>query len=145
MIISEGGFMFRNARAHFVPSVAQFAIAYLALWCGLGEPLAAHDTPVDTSKPVIHANVSSNQAPKSTYSNMPTPAVKSVAHAPPPISCKVGAKGVLIDCRVNDGYNLDDVANWFQDDHDRTLQLAVNSVTLAKKFERSFESCADEK
>jgi hypothetical protein len=142
-----GDFMFRNARAHFVPSIAEYAIASLALWCGLGQSLAAHDTPaqVDASKPVAHANVASDQAAKSTYSNMPTTAVKSVADPPPPISCKVGAKGVLIDCRINGGYNLNDVANWFQDDHDRTLQLAVNSVTLAKKFERAYKSCVDEK
>jgi len=41
--------------------------------------------------------------------------------------------------------SLDDVANWFQDDHDRTLRVAVDSVTLAKKAERSFESCVNEK
>jgi hypothetical protein len=55
----------------------------------------------------------------------------------------VRANGVLTDCRINDGYNLNDVANWFQDEHDQTLHLAVNSITLAKKFERSLESCTD--
>jgi hypothetical protein len=56
----------------------------------------------------------------------------------------VAAKGVLTDCRINDGYDLNDVANWFQDEHDRTLQVAVNGVTLAKKFERSFENCVEQ-
>jgi hypothetical protein len=57
----------------------------------------------------------------------------------------VGANGVLTDCRINEGHNLNDVANWFQDEHDQTLHLAVNSITLAKKFEDSLESCTDEK
>jgi hypothetical protein len=119
----------------------------MVLWCGLGQPLAADDAPalVDASKPLANIDVASNLTTKITDSNMPTTAVKNVTDQGPPISCKVGAKGVLTDCRVNDGYNLNDVANWFQDDHDRTLHLAVNSITLAKKFEHSLESCADDK
>ena len=139
--------MYRNTRAHFVPSVAGFAIAVMALCCGLGQPLAADDARalVDASKPLANVRVASNLTTKSADSNMPTTAVKSVTDSRPPISCKVGAEGVLTDCRINEGYNLNDVANWFQDDHDRTLQLAVNSVTLAQKFEHSLESCAEEK
>lgn len=139
--------MFRNTRTHFVPSIAGFATAALALWCGLGQPLAAQDAPalVDASKALANVHVAGDPTTKSTDSNMPTTAVKSVTGPRPPISCKVADKGVLTDCRINEGYNLNDVANWFQDDHDRTLQLAVNSVTLAKKFEHSLESCAEEK
>jgi hypothetical protein len=124
--------MYRNTRAHFVPSIAGFEIAVMALCCGLGQPLA-------------NVRVASNLTTKSADSNMPTTAVKSVTDSRPPISCKVGANGVLTDCRINDGYNLNDVANWFQDEHAQTLHLAVNSITLAKKFERSLESCTDEK
>jgi len=137
--------MYRNTRAHFVPSIAGFAIAVMALCCG--QPLAADDARalVDASKPLANVRVASNLTTKSADSNMPTTAVKSVTDSRPPISCKVGANGVLTDCRINDGYNLNDVANWFQDEHDQTLHLAVNSITLAKKFERSLESCTDEK
>lgn len=122
--------MSRSTRAHFVPSIFGFAIAAMALWSGLGQSLVAYDAAaqVDASK-----------------SDMPTTPVKSVPDSRPPISCKVAAKGVLIDCHINNGYDLNDVANWFQHEHDQTLQLAVNSVTLAKKFERSFESCVDKK
>jgi hypothetical protein len=139
--------MYRNTRAHFVPSIAGFAIAVMALCCGLGQPLAADDARalVDAGKPIANVRVASNLTTKSADSNMPTTAVKSVTDSRPPISCKVGANGVLTDCRINDGYNLNDVANWFQDEHDQTLHLAVNSITLARKFERSLESCTDEK
>ena len=139
--------MYRNTRAHFVPSIAGFALAVMALWCGLGQPLAADDTraPVEASKPLANVRGASNLTTKSADSNMPTTAVKRVTDSRPPISCKLGANGVLTDCRINDGYNLNDVANWFQDEHDQTLRVAVNSVTLAKKFERSLESCMDEK
>jgi hypothetical protein len=134
--------MYRNTLAHVVPS-----IAVMALCCGLGQPLAADDARAmgDASKPLANVRVASNLTTKSAGSDMPTTPVKSVTDSRPPISCKVGANGVLSDCRINDSYNLDDVANWFQDEHDQTLHLAVNSITLAKKFERSLESCTDEK
>lgn len=108
----------------------------------------AGNSPSNNADAVVKANDNKADAMvkmDAHYSNMPTTAVKNVAYPRPPISCKVSAKGVLIDCRINDGYDLNDVANWFQDDHDRTLQVAVNSVTLAKKLERSFESCLDKK
>ena len=137
--------MYRNTRAHFVSS--GFAIVVMALCCGSGQPLAADDARalVDTSKPLANVRVAGNLTTKTADSNLPATAVKSVTDSRPPISCKVGAGGVLSDCRINDGYNLNDVANWFQDEHDQTLHLAVNSITLAKKFERSLESCTDEK
>jgi hypothetical protein len=139
--------MYRNTRAHFVPSLAAFAIAVMVLCCGLGQPLAADDARalVDTSKPLANVRGANNPTTTSADSNIPTTAVKSVTDSRPPISCKVGGDGVLNDCRINDGYNLNDVANWFQDEHDQTLHLAVNSITLAKKFERSLESCTGEK
>jgi len=139
--------MYRNTLANFVPSIAGFAIAVMALCCGLGQPVAADDARalVDASKPLANVRVASNLATKSPDSNMPATAVNGVTDSRPPISCKVGAHGVLTDCRINNGYNLNDVANWFQDEHDQTLHLAVNSITLAKKFERSLESCTDEK
>ena len=139
--------MYRNTRAHFVSSIVGFAIALMALCCGLGQPLAADDTRalVDATKPLANVRVATNLTTKNADSSMPTTAVKSVTDTRPPISCKVGAKGVLTDCRINDGHNLNDVANWFQDEHDQTLHLAVNSITLAKKFEDSLESCTDEK
>ena len=139
--------MYRNTRAHFVPSIAGFAIAVMALCCGLGQPLAADDTRalVDASKPLANVRVASNLTRKSADSNLATTAVEVVTDSRPPISCKVGANGVLTDCRINEGHNLNDVANWFQDEHDQTLHLAVNSITLAKKFENSLESCTDEK
>jgi hypothetical protein len=139
--------MFHNTRTHLVPSITGVATAAMALWFGLGQPLAAQDASaqIDTGKPAAHIYVVSKRTTNSTDSNAPTTAVKNVTDPRPPISCKVGAEGVLTDCRINEGYNLNDVANWFQDDHDRTLQLAVNSVTLAKKFEHSLESCAEEK
>src|SRR4029077_10448692 len=139
--------MYRNTRAHFVPSIAGFAIAVMALCCGLGQPLAADDTRalVDASKPLANVRVASNLPTKSADSNLATTAVKVVTDSRPLISCKVGAHGVLTDCRINEGHNLNDVANWFQDEHDQTLHLAVNSITLAKKFEDSLESCTDEK
>ena len=139
--------MYRNTRAHFVPSIAGFAIAVMALCCGLGQPLAADDTRalVDASKPPANVRVASNLTTKSANSNLATTAVEVVTDSRPPISCKVGAHGVLTDCRINEGHNLNDVANWFQDEHDQTLHLAVNSITLAKKFEDSLESCTDEK
>ena len=139
--------MYRNARAHFVPPIAGFAIAVMALCCGLGQPLAAQNALalVDASQPLANVSVASNAITKSPDSNLATTAVEKVTDSRPPISCKVGAKGVLTDCRINDGHDLNDVANWFQDEHDQTLHLAVNSITLAKKFERSLESCTDEK
>ncbi len=139
--------MYRNTRAHFVPSIAGFAIAVMALCCGVGQPLAADDTRalVDASKPLANVRVASNLTRKSADSNLATTAVEVVTDSRPPISCKVGAHGVLTDCRINEGHNLNDVANWFQDEHDQTLHLAVNSITLAKKFERSLESCTEEK
>ena len=139
--------MYRNTLVNFVASIAGFAIAVMALCCGLGQSLAADDARalVDASKPLANVRVASNLTTKSADSNMPTTAVKGVTDSRPPISCKVGAHGVLTDCRINAGYNLNDVANWFQDEHDQTLHLAVNSITLAKKFERSLESCTDEK
>jgi len=139
--------MYRNTRAHFVPSIAGFAIAVMALCCGVGQPLAADDTRalVDASKPLANVRVASNLTRKSADSNLATTAVEVVTDSRPPISCKVGAHGVLTDCRINEGHNLNDVANWFQDEHDQTLHLAVNSITLAKKFEDSLESCTDEK
>jgi hypothetical protein len=139
--------MYRNTLANFVPSIAGFAIAVMALCCGLGQPVAADDARalVDASKPLANVRVASNLATKSADSNLATTAVNGVTDSRPPISCKVGAHGVLTDCRINNGYNLNDVANWFQDEHDQTLHLAVNSITLAKKFERSLESCTDEK
>ena len=139
--------MYRNTLANFVPSIAGFAIAVMALCCGLGQPVAADDARalVDASKPLANVRVASNLATKSPDSNMPATAVNGVTDSRPPISCKVGAHGVLTDCRINEGHNLNDVANWFQDEHDQTLHLAVNSITLAKKFEDSLESCTDEK
>jgi hypothetical protein len=91
--------------------------------------------------------MSGNLSTKNTDSNKVATADKnnSDVDLQPPISCKVDGKGVLTDCRINVGYNLNDVANWFQNDHDRILHLAVDSVTLAKKFERSSQSCEDEK
>ena len=123
----------------------RFATAAMALWCGIAQLVAAQNTPAkaDASKSVTPVPMSSNLGTKSTASNMPSTAVKNVLDPQPPISCKVGAKGVLTDCRVNVGYNLNDVANWFQDDHDRTLQLAADSLALAKRLERSSESCGD--
>ena len=117
----------------------------MALWCGIAQLVAAQNTPAkaDASKSVTPVPLSVNLGTKSTDSNMP--AVKNVQDVQPPISCKVGAKGVLTDCRINVGYNLNDVANWFQDDHDRTLQLAADSLALAKRLERSSESCGDDK
>jgi hypothetical protein len=137
--------MYRNTRAHFVPSIAGFAIAVMALCGGLGSPLNADDARslVDAGKPFANVRIASNLPTKSTDSNMPTTAVKGVTDSRPPISCKVGANGVLSDCRINDGHDLNDVANWFQDEHDQTLHLAVSSITLAKKFERSLESCTE--
>ena len=139
--------MYRNTRAHFVPSIAGIAIAVMALCCDLVQPLAADDARalVDASKPLANVRVDSNLTTKSADSNLPRTAVKSVTDSRPPISCKVGANGVLADCLINDGYNLNDVANWFQDEHAQTLHLAVNSITLAKKFERSLESCGKKK
>ena len=136
----------RHTRAHCVLLIGGFATAAMALWCGLVQPLTALDAPakVGAGKPVAYFGVPGNLRMKST-SNMPTTAVKNVTYPQPPISCKVAAEGVLFDCRINDGYNLNDVANWFQDDHARTLEVAVNSVTLAKKFARSLESCDDKK
>ena len=122
--------MSRSTRAHFVPAIIGFAIAALALWSELGQPLVALDAPA--------------RAVASELDMRMTP-VKDVRDSRPPISCKVGGKGVLTDCRINDGYNLNDVANGFQDEHDQTLHLAVDSITLAKKFERSLESCTDAK
>jgi hypothetical protein len=139
--------MFHDTRVHLVSSITVFATAAMALWCAWGQPLAAQDTSarIDTGEPVAHIYVLSKLTTNSTDSNAPTTALKNVTDPRPPISCKVGAEGILTDCRINEGYNLNDVANWFQDDHDRTLQLAVNSVTLAKKFEHSLESCTEEK
>ena len=142
--------MFHNTHAHFVLSTAGFTIAALVLWCGLAQPLAAQHASalVNASSPIANTFVAGNVTTKTTDSTAPAPPVhevNEVAYPRPPIACKVGAKGVLTDCHINEGYNLNDVANWFQDDHDRTLQLAVNSVTLAKKFEHSLESCAEEK
>ena len=138
--------MFRNKRAYFVATIAGFAVAALAVWCGLVQPLAALDTreQFEGSKLVAYVYASSTLT-KNTDSKKPATAVTTVTQPQPPISCKVAAKGVLTDCRINDGYTLNDVANWFQDEHDRTLQVAVNSLTLAKKLERSFKSCVDKK
>ena len=139
--------MSRTTRTNLVPSIAGFATAAIALWCGSAQPLAAQDAlaQVAAGKPVTYVSLAGNPSTNSTDSNTPATTVKSVVDLQPPISCKVDSKGVLSDCRINAGYTLNDVANWFQDDHDRTLHLAVNSLTLAKKLERSFESCVDQK
>ena len=142
--------MIHSTRAHLVLSTAGFTTAALVLWCGLAQPLAAQHAPalVDVSKTVAKTYVAGSLTTGSTDSTAPATAVQEankVTDPRPPIACKVGAKGVLTECRINEGYSLNDVANWFQDDHDRTLELAVNSVTLAKKFEHSLESCTEEK
>lgn len=140
--------MFRKTRTNLVPSITGFAIAAMALWCGLGQPAAAQNAPAktDASKTVGYVEMSGNLSTKNTDSNKVVTSVKNNdVDMQPPISCKVDGKGVLTDCRIKVGYNLNDVANWFQDDHDRILHLAVDSVTLAKKFERSSQSCEDEK
>lgn len=138
--------MFRKTSTDFVSSITRLATAALALWCGVAQLVAAQNTPVktDASNSVMPVFISANVDTKNTDSNMST-AVNSVLAPQPPISCRVGAKGVLTDCRINLGYNLNDVANWFQDDHDRTLHLAADSLALAKRLERSSESCGDEK
>jgi len=136
--------MLRNKGAHLVPSIAGLTTAAIALWFGMAQPLAAHDAPArDDSKSLANIHVVGNLTTNNSDANAPATGVAVTDR--PPIACKVAAKGVLTDCRINEGYNLNDVANWFQDDHDRTLQLAVNSVTLAKKFEHSLESCTEEK
>lgn len=135
--------MFGHPRAIVVFSIVGFASAAISLWCGLVQPLTALDASVKAGKPAAYFPAATNPT-VSTSSNLPSPAVKNVPRPQPPISCKVAGEGVLFDCRVNDGYNLNDVANWFQDEHARTLEVAVNSVTLAKKYERSLESCQDE-
>jgi hypothetical protein len=142
IIATVGVLMFRKTR------ITRFANAAMALWCGIAQLAAAQNTPAtaDASKSVTPVPLSADLGTKSTDSNMPSTAVKNVLDLQqPPISCKVGAKGVLTDCRISVGYNLNDVANWFQDDHDRTLQLAVDSLALAKRLERSSESCGDDK
>lgn len=138
--------MFRKTSTDFVSSITRFATAALALWWGLAQLVAAQNTraKTDASNSVMPVSISANVDTKSTDSNMST-AVNNVMAPQPPISCKVGAKGALTDCRINVGYNLNDVANWFQDDHDRTLHLAADSLALAKRLERSSESCGDEK
>jgi hypothetical protein len=139
--------MFCKTRTDFVPSTTWLATAAMVLWYGLAQPVAAQNAPAKAgaSKSVTSVSKSGNLSTKSTDSDMPSTAVKKFVDQQPPISCKVAAKGVLTDCRINVGYNLNDVANWFQDDHDRTLQLAVNSLELAKKLEYSSESCKNEK
>lgn len=139
--------MFCKTRIDFVPSMTWLATAAMVLWCGLAQPVAAQNAPAkaDASKSISPAPMSDNLSTKSTDSGIPSTAVSKVVDQQPPISCKVGAKGVLTGCRINVGYNLNDVANWFQDEHDRTLQVAVNSLELAKKLEYSSESCTNEK
>jgi hypothetical protein len=141
--------MHRKTRTNLVPPITGFATAAMALWCGLGQPAAAQNAPAktDASKTVGYVEMSGNLSTKNTDPNKVATAVQNNndVDLQPPISCKVDGKGVLTACRINVGYNLNDVANWFQNDHDRILHLVVDSVTLAKKFERSSQSCEDEK
>ena len=141
--------MRRKTRTNLVPSITGFATAAMALWCALGQPAAAQNAPAKThaSATVGHVEMSGNLSTNNTDPSKVATAVQnnSDVDLQPPISCKVDGKGVLTACTINVGYNLNDVANWFQNDHDRILHLVVDSVTLAKKFERSSQSCEDEK